>query len=470
MSVWSRMGAAGRASRKAARSVGQVTRRATYAKGAGRTGLGNMIELNAVSSAGDVFVAITLAGTMFFGLNVNQARGQVALYLLITMAPFALVAPFIGPALDRMRSARRVAIAGTMLARGLLCWGMAGAVSHHDPLTLLPAAFGSLVLSKAFGVLRSAVTPRVLPEGLNLVSANARASFTGLIAAAVMAPICAGLTVLVGAGWVLRIGMLVFFAGAMLAFRLPSHIDTPEAEIESEATTESGQVPAGGRRRTLPRVGPVVGEAIQVNAALRAFSGFLILYLAFLLRGHRFDQVSHNVALGLLAAAAGLGGLAGTAVGAWVKERAPLAIVYGTLALVTIIAAVCAAFFGLWAALAIAFVGALGQSLGKLGLDAVVQREIGEEVRSSTFAVTETIHQLVWVLGGMLGLLLSIIAADGRVALGAVSVVLGLALGTLLYLRASRTRRRRAAGRLPARVAESDHGETTLTEGATQEP
>jgi MFS family permease len=453
MSVWSRMGAAGRASRTAARSVGQVTRRATHAKGAGGTGLGSLIELNAVNSAGDVFVAVTLAGTMFFGLNVNQARGQVALYLLITMAPFALVAPFIGPALDRMRSARRIAIAGTLLGRALLCWGMAGAVSHHDPITLLPAAFGSLVLSKAFGVLRSAVTPRVLPDGLNLVSANARASFTGLISAAVGAPICAGLTVLLGAGWALRFGMLVFIAATMLAFRLPSHIDTPEAE--------TAQAQAGARKRTLPKVGPVVGEAIQVNAVLRAFSGFLILYLAFLLRGHRFDQVPHNAALGGLAAAAAIGGLAGTAVGAWVKERAPQAIVYGTLAFVTIIAAVCAAFFGLWAALAVAFVGALGQSLGKLGLDAVVQREIGEDVRSSTFAVTETIHQLVWVLGGMLGLLMSIVASNGHVALGAIAAVLAVSLGTLLYRRAKRARtHRRPPNRLPARAPES----------ATQEP
>ena len=65
---------------------------------------------------------------------------------------------------------RRIAIAGTMLARGLLCWGMAGAVLNKDPLTLMPAAFGALVLSKAFGVSRSAVTPRVLPEGLGLVT------------------------------------------------------------------------------------------------------------------------------------------------------------------------------------------------------------------------------------------------------------------------------------------------------------
>ena len=94
---------------------------------------------------------------------------------------------------------------------------------------------------------------------------------------------------------------------------------------------------------------------------------------------------------------------------------------YGTLLFATLTAAVCAVFFGLVAALVVAFVGALGQSLGKLGLDAIVQREIGEEVRSSTFAVSETIHQLVWVVGGLTGLSMSIVASNGHVALSFVA-------------------------------------------------
>ncbi|KAB2337821.1 MFS transporter [Actinomadura rudentiformis] len=390
------------------------------------------MEAAAVNSTGDALVAVALAGTLFFGLDVNQARGQVALYLLVTMAPFALVAPLIGPALDRMRHARRYAIAGTFVARGLLCWGMAGAVSNNDAVTFLPAAFGVLVLSKAFGVLRAAVTPRVLPDQITLVTANARASFAGLIAASIAAPVAAGLAVLIGPDWLLRIAMLVFLAGVIFSMRLPNHVDSPET---APAPAPEDSPPAQKRRwRTFPRVGPAVAEAMEANAILRAFSGFLILYLAFLLRQERFDQVSANVALGLLAAAAGAGGLAGTALGAWMKARAPRIIVFGTLAFVTAVTAVSAAFFGLVAALAVALAAGLGQSLGKLSLDAVVQREIGEEVRSSTFAVSETLHQLVWVIGGLLGLGMSIVA-DGRLALAIVAGVLSLAFGALLVHR-----------------------------------
>ncbi|TMQ90670.1 MFS transporter [Actinomadura soli] len=438
--------------------TGRLTRRATHAQGAGRSGLGSLIEASAINSAGDALVTVALAGTLFFGLDVNQARGQVALYLVVTMAPFALVAPLIGPALDRARHVRRYAISSTFVMRALLCWAMASALPHGDQVTFLPAAFGVLVLSKAFGVLRAAVTPRVLPDEITLVTANARSAFAGLIAASITAPAAAGLVWLIGADWVLRIGTVVFLLGVVFTMRLPQSVDVPDAEPSPETGDRRTGDPEGGDAerpkarhwRTLPRVGPVVTEAMQANAVLRAFSGFLILYLAFLLRQERFDPVSNNVALGLLAASAGAGGLIGTALGVWMKARAPRLIVSATLASVTAVAAVSAAFFGLWAALAVATAAGLGQVLGKLSMDAVVQQEIGEEMRSSTFAVSETLHQLVWVIGGLLGLGMSIVA-DGRVALAIVSAALAVSLGLLLSRRAGTRRRARRRRRPPQR-------------------
>lgn len=434
--VRSRLGRAGRSVASGARAVGRVTRRASHAQGAGRSGLGHLIELSAVSSGADALVAVALADTMFFGLPVDQARGQVLLYLLVTMAPFALVAPLIGPVLDRMRAARRFAIAGTLVLRGVLCWGMAGAVLHGDALTLLPMAFGALVLSKAYGVSRSAVTPRLLPPQISLVTANARASFAMLIAAAVAAPAAAGLARLIGADWILRAATVVFLVGAVMGVRLPRQVDEPET------TGETGEAKAHGTRwGALLRAGPVVSEALRANLALRTFSGFLVLYLAFLLREQRFGTVSPNAALALLVGAAGAGGLTGTAAGAWIKAREPGLLVLGILSVATLAAGVCAALFGLWAALAVALVGGFAQSLGKLAMDAIVQREIGEDVRSSSFAVSETLHQLAWVIGGVAGLGMSLFA-DGRIALAVVAAVLALLLGTLL---AQRTRRVRAA-------------------------
>lgn len=434
---------AARAVRSAVLGTGRLTRRVTHAQGAGRSGLGSLIEASAINSAGDAMVAVALAGTLFFGLDVNQARSQVALYLIVTMAPFALVAPLIGPALDRARHARRYAIASTFVMRALLCWAMASALPHGDQVTFLPAAFGVLVLSKAFGVLRAAATPRVLPEEISLVTANARASFAGLITASVVAPVTAGLAVLIGAAWVLRIGTAVFLLGVVFTMWLPGRVDAPG---EARRTQPEKAAKQARRWRALPRVGPIVVEAMEANAVLRAFSGFLIIYLAFLLRQERFDPVSHHVALGLLAACAAAGGLIGTALGAWMKARAPRFIVSATLAAVTGVTAAGAAFFGLWAALAVATAAGLGQVLGKLSMDAVVQREIGEEMRSSTFAVSETLHQLSWVLGGLLGLGMSIVA-DGRVALAAVAAALAASFGLLVSRQAGTRRRTRRPDR-----------------------
>src|SRR5260370_42427307 len=84
----------------------RVVHRLTRASGAGRTGLANLIELTAASSLGDAFVAVALAGTLFFSASGDQARTPGALALLVTMAPLAVLAPFIGPLLDRVQHGR----------------------------------------------------------------------------------------------------------------------------------------------------------------------------------------------------------------------------------------------------------------------------------------------------------------------------------------------------------------------------
>ena len=255
------LSSAGRAGASAARGTGRGIRRMTQASGAARTGLDRLIELTAAGAAADAFVAVALAGTLFFSTSVDQARGRIALTLLITMAPFAVLAPFIGPMLDRVRDGRRYILMGTLLARGLLCWGMAGAASHNDTLTLLPAAFGVLVLQKAYGVTRSAVTPRLLPAKITLVSANARISLAALIASTLGAAAAAGVSFIAGggssgAGWVLRAGTVVYLAAIALGIRLPDRVDhrgPQAAEHGRQAAPASTGPPGGPPRRRRPR-------------------------------------------------------------------------------------------------------------------------------------------------------------------------------------------------------------------------
>ncbi|MEY7980318.1 MFS transporter, partial [Streptomyces pilosus] len=182
-----RLRACGRVLRLPVTGTARGIRRATHAHGAGESGLGKLIELHGVNGAGDVMITVALASTVFFSVPTDEARGRVALYLAITMAPFTLLAPVIGPLLDRLPHGRRAAMAGAMLARALLALVLSGAVITGG-IELYPAALGVLVASKAYGVVRSAVVPRLLPPAFSLVKANSRVTLGGLLATGIAAP------------------------------------------------------------------------------------------------------------------------------------------------------------------------------------------------------------------------------------------------------------------------------------------
>ena len=157
-------------------------RRAARAEGAGDSGLSRLIELHAFNAAGDAAIAISLAGTLFFQVPTGEARGQVALFLGLTMLPFAIVAPLIGPFLDRFSHGRRWAIGATLALRAFLAWVLATAVVT-DSTWLFPEALACLVASKAYAVTRAAAVPRLLPPHQTLVKANGRISLAGVIGA-----------------------------------------------------------------------------------------------------------------------------------------------------------------------------------------------------------------------------------------------------------------------------------------------
>ena len=393
------------------RSAGAVlrrVRRSTHAGGAGESGLAKLIELHAVNSAGDMLITVALASSVFFSVPTGQARGRVALYLLVTMAPFALLAPVVGPLLDRLGHGRRAAMAGSMMARAVLAWTMAGVIATAG-LGLYPAALGVLVASKAYGVVRSAVVPRLLPGRTTLVKANSRVTLAGLLTTAVAAPVGAGLHA-IGPQWPLYAAFVVFMAGALLSMSLPHKVDSARGEAKARLTAdeEAPAAPAGipGRKPGLLGVGSSVVHALQGNMGLRALSGFLTMFLAFMLREHPLGGLTPAMSLGVVVVAAGVGNALGTALGAWLKTRGPEIIIAGVLICALTAATAAAGWFGLVTVGGVAAVAGISQALAKLSLDALIQRDVPEEVRTSAFARSETALQLSWVVGGGLGILL----------------------------------------------------------------
>jgi hypothetical protein len=193
-------------------------------------------------------------------------------------------------------------------------------------------------------------------------------------------------------------------------------------------------------------VGPVVAEAMTVNAVLRAFAGYMLFLLAFLLRsvdlGTLFGHpVSHNLALGALALGLSIGSLTSMILGSFFKGRAPQVIMFSVLIAAPVVTAVCAWGFGLWAAVAVEATAIFCASLAKLGQDSIVGREIGDEIRSSTYAVSETINQVANVVGGLAGVLVSMLN-NGQAGLGIAAG--GLAVAVVLIAERRRKRARTA--------------------------
>jgi MFS family permease len=406
----------GRFSRFALRSA----RRAAAAEGADTSGLSRLIELGALNAAADAAVAISLAGTLFFQIPTGEARGQVSLFLALTLLPFAIVAPLIGPILDKFSHGRRWAIAATMAARAFLAWALAGSV-NGDSLWLFPAALGVLVCSKAYNVARAAALPRVLPDGLTLVTANARTSMAGMVGVAVSAPIAAGAAA-IGAEWALRYAFLVFVFATIMSLRLPGQVDSTQGEDDlGFLHGENAESPDTVRARGTVRIPRSMAFALRANCGPRWLSGFLTLFMAFLLREHPISGHSPQFLLAVIIGAAGLGNFIGIAAGSVFKRVNPkVTVVLAMLA--DAVAAVFAAFtYGLLPLCVLGFTAGLAQCLAKLSLDSTIQRDVPERVRTSAFARSDTTLQLAWVIGGFVGIALP---ANPRAGMVTAAVVL----------------------------------------------
>ncbi|WP_151480079.1 MFS transporter [Streptomyces albicerus] len=458
-------GGAGRTSgsgpvRGAVRSVGRALhlpftgtakgiRKATHAHGAGESGLGKLIELHGVNGAGDMMITVALASTVFFSVPTDEARGRVALYLAITMAPFTLLAPIVGPLLDRLPHGRRAAMAGAFIARAFMALLLSSAVVTGS-IELYPAALGVLVASKAYGVVRSAVVPRLLPPTFSLVKANSRVTLGGLLATGVAAPIGAGLQAL-GPRYPLYGAFLIFVAGTVLSFQLPHKVDSAKGEDKALLAADEqhlhGPHLKPPKRPGLRTVGTAVTHALAANAALRCLSGFLIFFLAFLLREHPLAGASAAVSLGIVGVSAGVGNALGTAVGAALRSRAPELIIVTVVAVVMAVAITAAAFFGVILVAILAAFAGFAQALSKLSLDALIQRDVPELVRTSAFARSETLLQMSWVVGGAIGMALPL---NGTLGLSVAAAI--VAAGWLTTVRGLLSAAK-SGGRQHARVA-----------------
>jgi Major Facilitator Superfamily len=441
-----------------ARTVTNKVIAASKADGADESGLTALIWNQVLSYGTDAMITVALAGTVFFGASTNAQRGNVLLYLLVTMAPFAVVAPIIGPALDRLQHGRRWAMAGTAIGRAALALVMAGHPTNL--LVLYPCALGSLVLSKAYSVIRAAAAPRLVPEGMTLVEANARLSIFGLAAALIGGGFVGIVIKLTGSYTVgLIVTAIAFAVCAFFAFKLPKQVDSanpaqrhPEEPVRPRTQEPVPPVPPIGK---VGRLGAWAkrGFAAQVitsmqgESTLRFLSGFLTIFLAFYIESTRHGGAA-ALALGGIALGAGAGNFVGTGIGARLKFAHPELLIIIGCATAAVACILTATLFSLPFAIACMFIASVVNSLSKIALDAVVQRDVTETLRSSAFARSETFLQLAWVLGAAVGVLLP--SKDGSLGFWVAAVVVGaVTIVVALRNRAMRRATPGARGRSP---------------------
>ena len=110
-------------------------------------------------------MAIALADSLFLSISPDAARTKVLMFLAISIAPFAVIAPFVGPFIDRIRGGQRMVVIIVGLMRALVLVGMSQSL---DSLTLFPLAFAALILGKTYAIAKSAIVPTLISDTIGL--------------------------------------------------------------------------------------------------------------------------------------------------------------------------------------------------------------------------------------------------------------------------------------------------------------
>jgi hypothetical protein len=395
---------------------------------------GRLALVHTVQAAGATCVAVSLAGSLFFSISASAAEGKVLLYLLLTIAPFALVGPALSPLLDRGREARRTSVAIANIGSAVLCLLMARDV--HG-LFLFPEAFGVLVLGKLYIVARAALVPEMAAVGDDLASANAKLAVLASLAGFATAPLAVGF-LKIGPQWALLLGTVVFAFGTAVSLRLPrpSHrvaVAAPAPELVSGGPEENPRVALARYAEVrqhrsllgLPLYPPEVLAAIAAMSIARATVGFVEFFLAFGLR--RVHAATWW--FGVLLVASGAGSLLGSIVvprlRRYLTERQ---IIIGALASIVVGSVATAIVGGLWAQVMLTFVVGVGPTSAKPALDSIVQRNVPPALLGRAFGRLETRLQLTWVLAAVLA-----VVVPFPLKLGDVVVALACAAACISY-------------------------------------
>ncbi len=356
--------------------------------------------------AGETAMTLALADSLFLSISPDAARTKVILFLAVSMAPFAIVAPFVGPLVDRMRGGQRMVVLMVAILRAFVLIGM---MRSLDSLVLFPLAFASLVLAKTYSIAKSSLVPTTISDPDGLVAANSKlgqiAGITGFI---VVVPVW--LLQLISSQAALGFGVIAFLGAALNANRLPKSVvaATPADALETEELHSASVVAAANAMRVL-----------------RGIVGFMFFHLAFWLRREIAGTAWFGLAIGL----SGLATLGANFAGPYLRKKMQVQTMLLCSLISVGIVGIGSAWFGnITGGIVLAAVVNAAAAIGRLAFEATVQSGAPDANRGRAFSRFETQNQMAWVAGGLIPV---IFAPAGWVGFAVVGVV-GVA-GAVMY-------------------------------------
>jgi len=333
-----------------------------------------------LAASGDACVAISLAGSLFFSLSPDASRQQVLLYLLVTMAPLAVLAPLVGPTVDRFNTRPQIVALVCYGLRAAACIALAFSLYQ---LTFYLFAIVLLMASKASGVVKQALVPLVTDDPADLVASYARLARISGVFGGAGAAVGALVFRWFGAPWVLAVGAVCFVASGVTITRLrPS----PRAELVPE-DVEYAETHL-----------PTMVVASIGFMAIRAAVGFFVFTLAFTLRRNSEPTWVYAVAVGIY----GFGAFMGNVITPLLRKRFP----EQTLLTMAIAAPASLALVGVLGTarpllLAVAGLVGLSTTLGRHAFDALLQTRAPAAWRGRAGARYETRFSIAYVAGAV---------------------------------------------------------------------
>jgi len=122
-----------------------------------------MLLIHTTSALLDASVAVILAASALFAVDVNEAKVSILLSLFATMIPFIALAPTASLLVEKIKVPRIVLALSINAFRlaGLILMAVAASQSSTSRLAIFPLAFVMLTLSKCYSVIKTSTLPQI---------------------------------------------------------------------------------------------------------------------------------------------------------------------------------------------------------------------------------------------------------------------------------------------------------------------